>query len=264
MITFDGEIFSIHLINSVSYSIDFPSNRSCNNWCAVSCLTAWIGSTAMMGVGIFGPLAGKLYHRFGARIVSIIGALICVASLIATSKAPNVNIMFLTYGVLYGVGSSFVFITVYLIVPRYFRKWRSLSLGLIAMGPGGGLFIMSPIVQAFLEHLGWRGAFFAMAGVIFVVCMVCCTFRPIRLAIDDVGYSQEPSHNFWDISILGNKEFMIYTTAGSIFYLGHYIPTVHMVSPLFKVTTSMEFLREKRVAGIDSFLTTSASAPSLS
>lgn len=117
-------------------------------------LTAWVGSIAMMGIGIYGPLIARLYRRFGARAISFVGTIICAVSLAVTSKVTNLYLMYLTYGLLFGFGSGGIYLVTYIVVPRYFKKWRSLSLGLIAMGPGGGMFIMSPVVHELFVRFG--------------------------------------------------------------------------------------------------------------
>lgn len=187
----------------------------------------------MMGVGLYGPLIGRLYHRFGARLVTFLGSMICIVSLCVTSKVSNLYLMFLTYGTLFGFGSGCIFIVTYIAVPRYFSKWRSLSLGLIAMGPGGGLFIMSPIVQVLFEKFGWRGTFLAMAGIDFITCLLAFVYRPIVLDSDkeELNTNKQQDKKFWDISVLKHKAFVLSTMAGIVFYLAHYIPPVHMVSP---------------------------------
>lgn len=186
-----------------------------------------------MGVGLYGPLIGRLYHRFGARLVTFLGSMICIVSLCVTSKVSNLYLMFLTYGTLFGFGSGCIFIVTYIAVPRYFSKWRSLSLGLIAMGPGGGLFIMSPIVQVLFEKFGWRGTFLAMAGIDFITCLLAFVYRPIVLDSDkeELNTNKQQDKKFWDISVLKHKAFVLSTMAGIVFYLAHYIPPVHMVSP---------------------------------
>ena len=185
----------------------------------------------MMGVGLYGPLIGRLYHRFGARLVSFFGSLICIASLVATSKASNLYVMFVTYGALFGFGSGCIFMVTYIAVPRYFTKWRSLSLGLIAMGPGGGLFIMSPIVQLLFENFGWRGTFLSMAGIDSIMCLLAFVYRPIVLDSEkeELKTNRQSDKKFWDISILKHKAFVLSSLAGVFFYLVHYIPPVHMV-----------------------------------
>lgn len=186
----------------------------------------------MVGVGLYGPLIGRLYHRFGARLVSFSGSLICIASLVATSKASNLYVMFVTYGALFGFGSGCIFMVTYIAVPRYFTKWRSLSLGLIAMGPGGGLFIMSPIVQLLFENFGWRGTFLCMAGIDSIMCLLAFVYRPIVLDSEkeELKTNKKDYKKFWDISILKHKAFVLSSLAGVVFYLVHYIPPVHMVS----------------------------------
>lgn len=192
--------------------------------------TAWVGSIAMMGVGLFGPLVGNLYHRLGARIVTFSGTIICAASLIVTSKVTSLYVMYFTYGFLFSFGSCGVFILTYIMVPKYFTKWRSLSLGLIAMGPGGGLFIMSPIVHELFKAFGWRGTFSAMAGIVVVTSALAFVYKPIAESSKmELNSQQKENNKFWDISILKHKEFVLCTTAAVLFYTGHYTPTVHMV-----------------------------------
>ena len=185
----------------------------------------------MVGIGLYGPLIGNLYHRFGARIVTFSGTIICVVSLIVTSKASNLYMMYFTYGALFSLGSGGVFLLTYIMVPRYFMKWRSLSIGLIAMGPGGGLFIMSPIVHELFERFGWRGTFLSMAGIVFITSSMAFVYQPITESDGkELNSEQKQDRKFWDISILKHKLFVLSTTAAVVFYLGHYTPPVHMVS----------------------------------
>ena len=186
-----------------------------------------------MGMGLYGPLIGRLYQRFGARIVTFLGSIVCVVSLIVTSKASDLYVMYLTYGALFSFGSSCIFLVTYIAVPRYFTKWRSLSLGLIAMGPGGGLFVMSPIVQALFEKFGWRGTFLAMAGIDSITCILAFAYKPVTQdseSTEELNIDQQQDKKFWDISILKHKVYVSCTTAGIVYYLAHYIPPVHMVS----------------------------------
>ena len=147
--------------------------------------------------------------------------------------------MYLTYGALFGFGSCGVYLVTYIAMPRYFMKWRSLSLGLIAMGPGGGLFVMSPIVQALFERFGWRGTFLAMAGIVSLTCILAFVYRPIKLDSDrvELNINQKQENKFWDTSILKHKVFVLCTIAGVVIYIVHYTPSVHMVSPKHTIGT---------------------------
>ena len=85
----------------------------------IATFSAWVGSLACAGSGFFGPLAGKLYDRYGPRLVTFCGSLTCVVALLLTSQVPNLELMYLTFGLLYGLGSCFVYVAVFMIVPRY-------------------------------------------------------------------------------------------------------------------------------------------------
>ncbi|XP_078342332.1 monocarboxylate transporter 4-like [Oculina patagonica] len=237
LVCFAGVISNVVICGfTYSYGILFPALL--DEFQQGKAKTAWVGSIAMMGMGLYGPLIGRLYHRFGARIVAFFGSIICVVSLIVTSKISNLYIMYLTYGALFSFGSSCVFLTTYIAVPRYFMKWRSLSLGLIAMGPGGGLFIMSPIVQALFEKFGWRGTFLAMAGIDSIICVLAFVYKPVAQDSDrneELNINQQQDKKFWDISIIKHKVYVFCTTAGIVYYLAHYIPPVHMVRYLEEI-----------------------------
>lgn len=236
LVCFAGVVSNVIICGfTFSYGILFPALL--DEFQQGKAKTAWVGSIAMTGVGLYGPLIGRLYHRFGARLVSFFGSLICIGSLVATSKASNLYVMFVTYGALFGFGSGCIFMVTYIAVPRYFTKWRSLSLGLIAMGPGGGLFIMSPIVQLLFENFGWRGTFLCMAGIDSIMCLLALVYRPIvsDSEKEELKTNKKDDIKFWDISILKHRAFVLSSLAGVVFYLVHYIPPVHMVRYLEEI-----------------------------
>ena len=135
-----------------------------------------VGSLAVAGAGLFGPVTAKLIDRFGCRVVTIAGALKYAVGLITTSQASSIDVIFLTYSVIFGFGNSCVYTSVFVIVPKYFHKWRPDVIGMISAGPAAGVFVMSPIVQALLDRFGWRGAYIGQAGLCLAVALLACKF----------------------------------------------------------------------------------------
>ena len=115
--------------------------------------SALVGSLAMVGMGIFSTLVAKVYNKIGPRATVILGVVLCSGALLATSQGNGIYSILITYGVLFGFGSSFIFLPPYLVLPRYFVKRRSLAVGLVGMGPGGGMFVMSFVMKALLDEL---------------------------------------------------------------------------------------------------------------
>ena len=198
-----------------------------------------MGSLAFAATGLFGPLAGRLTDRFGARTMVICGALLCTAGLIFTSFAPSLYLMFFTYGVMYGLGACLIYISLYVIVPRYFVKRRSLAIGFITASTGASLVVMGPVVQALKYTFGWRGAFRGMGCIVFIVFFIGWALDP-NVAIDEDEQAVEKSksspqtrksfNRILDFSMWRNATFVVFTISSSVTYIGQHIPTIHLVS----------------------------------
>lgn len=90
---------------------------------------AWVGSLCMACGSFFGPLAAKLCDRLGCRAVSISGALICIVSLLTSSRVPHMWMLYFTFSCMYGFGASCVHTALFLVVSASFDKGRSLATG---------------------------------------------------------------------------------------------------------------------------------------
>ncbi|XP_078365743.1 monocarboxylate transporter 10-like isoform X2 [Oculina patagonica] len=197
--------------------------------------TAWVGSLALASAGLFGPVAGRLTDRFGARAMVICGAMLSAVGLLLTSLVPTLYLMLLTYGGIFGCGSSLVYIAVYEIVPRYFVKRRSLATGLITMSVGAGLVVMSPVCQTFIDAFGWRGAFRGMSCIVLIIFFIGWTLDP-NVANDETEEAvleseQSParpeSSRILDFSMWENVTFVVLNITGLVVYTGHSIPPIH-------------------------------------
>lgn len=192
---------------------------------------------AMAAAGLFGPISGRLTDHFGARVMVVCGSLLCTAGLLFTSLVPSLYLIFLTYGGIFGIGSSFVYIATFEIVPRYFVKHRSLATGLIAMGTGAGLVVMSPICHALLTAYGWRGAFRGLGGTVFIVFFLGWALDP-NVASEKTDEAFEESEKsqvrqkrgMLDFSMWRNNTYVVLNITAFIVYTGHIMPPLHFVS----------------------------------
>ena len=199
----------------------------------------------MASAGLFGPVAGRLTDRFGARAVVISGAVLSTIGLLLTSLVPSLYLMLLTYGGIFGCGSSLVYIAVYEIVPRYFVKRRSLATGLVTMSVGIGLLVMSPVCQVLIDAFGWRGAFRGMTCIVFIIFFIGWVLDP-NVASDEVEkivQESEESRRILDLTMWKNITFVVFNITNILVYIGHSIPPVLFVSILLicwihKINTS--------------------------
>lgn len=166
----------------------------------------------MTGTGVYSMLVVKVYNRFGPLKTVITGTLISMGALFVTSQGTSIYFIMISYGVVFGIGSCFVYLPLYLTMPRYFTKRRSLALGLVATGPGGGLFVMSPVMQALVDALDWLRTFMVLGGIVFIICPLLCVF--LRIPDDNAKQQNAPNENngkLCDFSAFKNKRFVIFS-----------------------------------------------------
>lgn len=61
-----------------------------------------VGSLAIAIIFFSGHASGVLVRRFGCRVTTLFGGFLCTLNLGLSSLARNINVLFLTYSVLYG------------------------------------------------------------------------------------------------------------------------------------------------------------------
>ena len=210
--------------------------------CSSLLLAAWVGSLAVSSSGLLALITGKLCTIFGPRLVIATGAVLCAGGLLLTTQVTSITWMYLTYGGLFGLGSSCIYIATFVEVPKHFIKRRSLATALIAMGPGGGLFIMSPVVQALLDALHWRHALMTLAGMVTLCGILGCTYskrlsdnrydKP-RLGDDDIALHRTGSEVTTprnELSFLRNPLYVSVMLITAVSQMGHSVLPVHLVS----------------------------------
>ncbi|WAR19507.1 MOT12-like protein, partial [Mya arenaria] len=109
---------------------------------------------------------------FSCRFVVILGSVICTLGVLISAFMPDLPYLYLTYGVLGGVGRAFVYAPSLIMVGYYFNKRRGVAVGLATSGIGVGCFVFPPVVEIMFNHYGFQGTFLILAGVMsnFFVC----------------------------------------------------------------------------------------------
>ena len=192
---------------------------------------------------MLGPLSSVVINRLGCRLAAFLGGLICVVSLLLSSLPSRFPLLFLTYSIPFGFGSSCLFVSCYVIISQYFDKKRALATGIVASGTGVGVFAVAPICQSLLDAYDWRNTYRITAGYFSVVCILCLTFvPPMRKKADsstDVADNQvetpdempaaDKPKKLLNFSIFKNKVYTVVTLSLTIAFVGHHTPRLHLV-----------------------------------
>lgn len=120
----------------------------------------------------FSPFQGGLIERFGARRLIAIGTFMSGLSWVLASQASSIGMLYLSYGLVGGLGTGIVYVGVVGQMVRWFPDRRGFAVGMVAAGYGMGAILTTfPISSALagqgLESTLWQfGIIFAVIGVI--------------------------------------------------------------------------------------------------
>lgn len=189
---------------------------------------------------LLGPVSANLCDRYGCRVTAFFGGLTCVLGLLLTSQAPSIFCMYLTYSVIVGFGTCCVYTASFVVVPRYFIKRRAQATGILSCGTSVGSLVMGPLLQLFLDSIGWKNTFIAMAGIASVTCLIALiydsrTANQILVSEEEVNFEAQTmviakKQSTWFEDILKNRDLVTWTVCCGVLFLGLYNPQVLLVT----------------------------------
>ena len=116
------------------------------------------------------PFQGVLVDRFGPRALLSIGTVIAGLSWILAAQTSSIVTLYLTYGLLGGIGTGIVYVGVIGHMVQWFPDRRGLATGLVAAGYGMGALLTTFPIATVLRESSYQdalvrfGAIFAVVG----------------------------------------------------------------------------------------------------
>ncbi|EFO28172.1 hypothetical protein LOAG_00305 [Loa loa] len=130
-----------------------------------------------------GPLASGLANLFGCRLVVIVGSMTTFVGFILSSIVPSLPLLYITFGIIGGIGFGLVYLPSILIVNQYFEKRRAFAMGIAVCGSGIGTTIFSQLFPFLLEvcENNWRHflVYAAFITLLSVLCGLCYRETPL-------------------------------------------------------------------------------------
>ena len=127
---------------------------------------------------VVSPFIGRLMDSRGPRFVIEIGVLLTVAGLVGATWIASPWQLYLTLGLLVGLGANCLGYSVHSqFLPNWFSKRRALAIGIAFSGVGVGSILVLPWLQTLILSEGWRSASWQL-GILILVVLV-----PINLLV---------------------------------------------------------------------------------
>jgi MFS family permease len=141
---------------------------------------------------VFGPLAGWLQDRWGARTIVAVGGLTLGLALGVTAHVTSLTTYYLFFGVLSAAGTACILIPSTTIVSRWFVRSRGAAMGVLSAATPAGAVVFYPVNGWLIATLGWR------QSLVYFACVIAVATLSLSLL-----YRNPPPHGVKSLSPMG-------------------------------------------------------------
>ena len=193
------------------------------------------------------PLTVAVCKRKSTRITAVVGGLVLSLGCLFTSFASQFHQIIFSYGIVIGVGVSFVRDTSTLMVGQYFKRKREMMEIVMVSASGVGLCVMSHFLKTAIRDIGWRLGLQAVTGVLASTFILGTFYRSAtlyhpqrrailhlksgkKIKIKDKNKAQEDKLPFFDFSCLKSRSFQIILLSSSLVSVGMFTPFLLLIT----------------------------------
>jgi OFA family oxalate/formate antiporter-like MFS transporter len=133
-------------------------------------------SIAILALGFAAFFGGLWMNRSGPRIVALSAGVLYGAGIFLASFAePSLWILYLTYGLMAGIGIGLGYIVPVATLIKWFPDKRGFITGIAVAGFGAGALVTAPVAKQLVQDVGLFPTF-AVLGIIYLVMVVGAGF----------------------------------------------------------------------------------------
>lgn len=164
------------------------------------------------------PCQGFLIDKFGPRILLSVGAILTASSWVLASGATSIWGLYLTYGLLGGVGTGIIYVGVVGLMVQWFPDKRGFAVGMVAAGYGFGAILTTFAISNSIKSSGVSSTMMSFGLIIGVIGFLAAQGmrrpKPAHLAeqctvIDAVSTKSESAQGYKSGEMLKRPVFWV-------------------------------------------------------
>lgn len=157
---------------------------------------AFVGGLNFAAATLVAPLVTYLVRVWGTQLPMLLGAVALAMGFVSASFAVATWQLYLSHGMLVGVGVGFTYIPSIPILSQWFARKRSLANGITSAGSGVGGVVFSLAADRMIEHisLGWS---LRITGIVAFVLLLLAI-----ILIKDRNKAIKPPQHPFDTKLL--------------------------------------------------------------
>lgn len=155
----------------------------------------------------------------------------------------NIYCLYLTYGIMYGLGAALAYTPTIAILGHYFKRYLGVVSGFVTCGSSLFTIILPKVLTWLLDEYGLQGTFLILGISSTVVILCSLVYKPLQLPPPPPkrkpGQSKMSTMKMHLKSLVHvdnfkRKRYIIWALSMPIALLGYFVPYVHMPSYIQK------------------------------
>ncbi|KAG8035123.1 hypothetical protein G9C98_001613 [Cotesia typhae] len=147
---------------------------------------SWMPALCYFLYSSLGPLSSVLSIKYSYKTVTLIGGTFAALGMMTSYFATSVSYLYVSYGLMVGIGAGLTFPPTIYIVTAYFERLRGLANGLCISGSAIGTIVLPPFLQYLLNHFGHRGAVLIMGALTLNTLVCALLYHPVSEHMKEV------------------------------------------------------------------------------
>jgi len=196
---------------------------------------ALVGSLTIGTTFFLSFLVGMLADKIGLRLTAVIGGALATLGMgLSAVGYKHIEVLYVTYGIIFGTGSSLVYTPSLTILGHYFRKRLGVVNGIVTAGSSLFTIGLSFINQYILENHGLLPCLQMFAGLSSLLMLCALTFVPILpkntppVQEKKMSKMMEVVEKLVYLDNWRNKRFVVWTFAIPLALFGYFVPYCHL------------------------------------
>ncbi|XP_033216274.1 monocarboxylate transporter 5-like isoform X2 [Belonocnema kinseyi] len=140
-----------------------------------------------------GPLSSVLSMKYSYKTVTMIGGFFAATGMMVSYFANSVPYLYVSYGIMVGIGAGLTCPVSVYIVTEYFEKYRGFANGMCISGSCFGAMLLPPLLQYLLDTVGYRGAVLIMGAITLNSILCGMLYHPVERHMKRVPLTIEKS-----------------------------------------------------------------------
>ncbi|KAI1311064.1 hypothetical protein EDD11_003537 [Mortierella claussenii] len=189
---------------------------------------SFVGSLACGFQFGFTIIAGPVMNKFGHKMVLWSGCIVGSLGLLLASWGTQLWHLYLTQGVMFGIGASFLNLGATAIPPLWYDKHRGLAMGICFCGAGVGGLVLGFIIPALINALDiyWTLRIFAIFHFVCTAFAAIVMRAPRQLAGPPIAVKEAAMN----LTIMKDPGFMLWFLAAALFGFAYVVPFTYIPS----------------------------------